>query len=408
MLACLILVHRHSLSDINGGINELLRDTKAIRADMAHDQTTLRGSISIAASDTSDTELELEEKGADSKAYRQAIYPATKGKNNAVGNVVITPEEYLIDLTEQPSILDAEIDEKVSPALEELRTLSSGFGGSSPQAPEWMSKTSNAVLAEKRDSATSTTVPTPSLYVSETGESSRRTSEIWTPLSAEPNGGPFFGRSYSLTSSNQSAALESEFPEVVPAEGLEPSIHLQPLDPFPVVEFPPILLPPTTAQESVILQKWQQEAMESGDAKKQLDWAEDALHFTCIGFMYRERISKLQKNPTEASYSDRMLETDAKKVVENHLQQGNPKALFLKAAYFGLNMAQSNEIYLLSLARGYSRSAFYIGQVYEANKATLSAALGYYNQGASAGDSACQYVSTPFPFRLVLIILIIC
>jgi hypothetical protein len=391
---------RHSLSDIN----DLLRDTKGILANMAQDQITLRGSISIAPSETSDTEEpELEEKVADSKAYRRVTHLASRDKDVSTRED-IAPNEVLIDFTDKPSLLDTKNEEKVSPAMEELKELNAGFGGLRLQNPDWTPKPlSTAVTTEKRDSAQSTTVQAPSVHVSELDDTSRRTSEIVvTPLSAEPSASGFFRRSPSSASggSGRSAALDSEFPEVVPEEGLEADIpgleaivRVQPSDPFPQIECPLPFLPPTTPQELVILQQRQQEAMQSGDIVKILDWAEDALHFTSIGSMYRARISALQSKRTEASWTERMLEIEAKQVVETYLQQGHPKALFMQAAYFGLDVAKSTDIYLLSLAKGYSRSAFYIGLVYEGNKATISTAVGYYNQGASAGDSACLYVS---------------
>jgi hypothetical protein len=379
---------RHSLSDIN----DLLRDTKAILSDIAQDQTTLRGSVSIAPSDTSDTELELEEKVADSKAYRRVVESTLKHKQISPEKEIV-PQEDLINFDESPAILDAEIEEMISPAMEELRTLDVGFGGPCLQAPRWKSNPpSNATApVEKRDSAQSTSGLTPSLQVSEMGDSSPR-----TPFSVESNGSNFFGRSLSSASgeSARSAALESEFPEVVPTESLESNVDTPPPDPFPLLENPPSFVPLTTAQQLIILQRWQQDATQSGDASKQLDWAEDALHYTSIGSMYRDRISTLQSHPTEASWPEQMLETDAKQVVESYLQQGNAKALFLQAAYSGLGMAKSKEVYLLSLAKGYSRSAFYVGLMYEGNKATMPTALGYYNQGASASDSACLYVCT--------------
>jgi hypothetical protein len=358
---------------------------------MAQDQTTLRGSVSIAPSETSDTELELEEKVADSKAYRRVVDSTSKYKQISTEKE-LAPQEDLIDFTERPSLLDTENVEGLSTAMEDLRMLDTGLRSPSLQTPDWGSKSpsNTTVPAEKRDSAQSATEPMPSLYVLEMEASSPI-----TPLSAEPSGNSLFGRSLSSASgeSARSAALESEFPEVALTEGLEINANTQPPDPFPLLESPPPSVPLTVAQQLTMLQRWQQEATGSGDANKELDWAEDALHYASIGSIYRDRISALQSQPTEASWPERILEADAKKVVETHLQQGNAKALFLQAAYFGLDLTKSRDLYLLSLAKGCSRSAFYVGLMYEGSKSTTPTALGYYNQGASAGDSACLYVS---------------
>jgi hypothetical protein len=73
---------------------------------------------------------------------------------------------------------------------------------------------------------------------------------------------------------------------------------------------------------------------------------------------------------------------------------GHRKALFLQASYFGLDPTTTLNLFKTSLGNGYYRSAFYIGSMLEANpRMKRSTVVGYYQEGAAANDSACNYVS---------------
>lgn len=429
---------RHSLSDIS----YLLQDTKTMLAGMSRDQQIQHGLTSKAPSYTSGIEEDLEEKVVDSAPYRWVMSnkdqcPTRTGPDQPVAasstsarlpdampiasaptvaepllstpfllarnlsepeivhegaiaadtlpsvplhnpdrpsTVEAIPEADLIDLTEGPPILDAAIEEQVSPAFRDLLSLGSSMDNST------------STFTFQRDSAHSMVIVTPSVIVQDEGNG-RKASSIMTPLNPDGQNGDFFGRSLSTSSSaagsTRSAPLQSELPEVVGNEEC--------LDPFPQIDYPPPYLPLSTKDEIVSLQERRQKTFKIGNVSDQLDWAEDSLHYTSVGALFRERISRLQSKPMEATSVERMLETDAKQLVEAQAVQGVAKALFLKGMYLGLKVAKSTEYHLAALSKGYLRAAFYIGMMYESNKSAKTA-INYYKQGADGGDSASKYV----------------
>jgi hypothetical protein len=375
--------YRHSLSDINS----LLIETKSILAEMSlnHDQATLRGTPSIALSDTSDVEPDLEEKAAGSKSYGQVAETPLKVTQDAI-QAEPAQEQNLIDLSEKPSLLDSAIEERLSPALEDLRCLGQIYEPENTLS-EASTKPGISPSIEKRDSAQSHEIHATAIVFHERFDrSSPRTSELLTPLSPGHSGESFFQRNPSTSTSysnTSETSVQSEYPEAVGVD--------EPPDPFPNLENRPSHIPPTTKEELVSLQDRRQEVVKSDNVNEKLAWAEDTLHFISLARMYRDRISKLQAHPTEVPLAERMLETDAKHFIENEADTGVPLALFLKGMYFGLKTAESTELYMAALLKGHYRSAFYIGMVHERNNA-MKQAISYYNQGADGRDSASHYV----------------
>jgi TPR repeat protein len=362
---------------------------------MAHDQITLQGSPSTQHLDASDAETEVDDQVAELKKDPKGldiIYH--KGKQ-----VVRQPqvEENLICL--EASLLDTEIQEHVSPspALEDLKLLESrhepGQLSPSPQVAS-----SNSSMIEKRDSAQSTTFKTPSVVVRRESEASihshhsnnsqHRKSDALSPLAWEFNG---FDRSASNGSSQaarstRAESIQSIFPEVVP----------EAIDPFPKVLNPPPFLPMSAEDQQINLLRRRYTIV---TADEQLQWAEEALHYVSITSRQRERVSRTQSKPTEASNEELELEKEAKLLVRLHLPTGHRKALFLQASYFGLDPTTTLELFKTSLGNGYARSAFYIANMLEANpKMRKSTVLGYYKEGAASNDSACNYVCTTYRY----------
>jgi hypothetical protein len=359
---------------------------------MANDQITLQGSPSSQHLDAFDAEIEVNDHVVEFKADPKGldiVFP--KGKQ------ISRPpqdEENLISFEDEPSLLGKHIEEAISPTFEDLKLLEvqQDRGQLSPSSRV---ASSNSSIIEKRDSAQSTTFKAPSEVNRKKSEASthshqsHRKSDARFPSGWELNG---LDRRTSSGSSQaarsiRTASIQSDFPEVVPDTAT--------LDPFPEVKTPPPFLPRSAGDQQADLLRRRYTIVTVED---QLQWAEEALHYVSISSRHRERISKTQGNAVEASAEELELEREAKQLVCIHLPSGDRKALFLQASYFGLDPETTLEIFRTSLGNGYCRSAFYIGNMLEANpKMKRSTILGYYMQGAAANDTACNYVSLTTP-----------
>jgi hypothetical protein len=357
---------------------------------MSQDQTTLRGSPSITYLDMSDTELDLEMKMAEAKLPRGAMN-SPSGTN---APSIYAKDQDLIDFS-GPQIMDDVFEEQLSPALEEMKILDPQFDAMTMRSGTVPTVLSAEKEREKHDSMQSTTDRPNLLVLNDPWASSRRTSRAsdnlspLSPVSSEAMGIIAVDRSASVTSSYAGssktvASVESEFPEVV-----QPN---ESVDPFPSVLDPPSFLPISWQEEEAALETKRSEVLRSGNVDGQLDFAESALHFCAIVKNHHTRISRTQKVTAEETDVQRMLKADARAFVLRHGQCRHAKALFLQSMYFELDQVTSCELQKVALANGYYRAAFYLGNMLEISKATKKA-LGYYNEGADGGDSACQCVS---------------
>lgn len=166
---------------------------------------------------------------------------------------------------------------------------------------------------------------------------------------------------------------------------------MEELSAFPKITNPPATLPHVVEDEANSLFSNREQILLTTDADQQMTWAEDVLRFTFRSNRHRQRTNRglpeNQKSPPE----EQMLRSAAREIVEARCGQGLARAMFLKAKWCESNAARARETHLVALAKGYLRSAYYVGRDYE-NRKQHDTALGYYRQGVDGQDSACLYV----------------
>jgi hypothetical protein len=131
-----------------------------------------------------------------------------------------------------------------------------------------------------------------------------------------------------------------------------------------------------------------------GTTQERLNWAEKTLRHFHSRSKHEGSASKLRKPPQSGSTSEEAheLHSEAKRKVES--LEGEPKALFIAARWFGFEPAKSLLCYQRAATAGYLRANYYLGRHYERAKQSNATerALQYYSSGADGGDTACKYV----------------
>jgi TPR repeat protein len=130
--------------------------------------------------------------------------------------------------------------------------------------------------------------------------------------------------------------------------------------------------------------------MAATDINQHLDWAEEILKLASTQTRLFKKLAKAGYKSSNILVSQESI-AEARGLVERWLQVGNSRALFLKARWFDLDEAATQELYLSALSKGYLRAAYYLGRRYELRKDNATA-FEYYRKGAYGQDSACGYV----------------
>ncbi|KAF2404845.1 HCP-like protein [Trichodelitschia bisporula] len=360
-----------SLSDING----LLQATNAKLTEIAEARSQLT-ILSSAETLYSESEPDLDDKAIDKAIEGKAQWAPAQG----------VVSENLIDLDVSDSIHT--IVPRRSPGLEDLKELMAPTAEPTSKASSTREKLEANPL-EKRDSAQSVVDRTPSIKLNMTTAISIL-GDPPSPMSAAPyfDAAPYLD-DHARSASNHSTmiprgsvhAMQSEFPEVAAQDA--------PPDPFPTVVNRPNWVPMLANEEQAALLAQREESRDTGSLMH-LEWAEQVLHHCRAASRRRARLSHTMGN-VEASHTETVLKADATAIVEAEAELSNPKALCLKATYFDLEEPVAQQLFSESSAKGYARAAYYVGRVYEGSKAKRETALGHYNKGASAGDSASLY-----------------
>jgi hypothetical protein len=161
---------------------------------------------------------------------------------------------------------------------------------------------------------------------------------------------------------------------------------------IPTVAYTGSSLPLRYEDSGLRLRQARDEILSSRDRMQHLAWAEDVFrHSTTVeNWIKRMEKGNCRVAPSSAITAD--LRFDARKIVDNLASDQYPKALVVKARWFGLEEHETQQLYLSALSRGQNRAAFYLGKIYESKK-DIKTAYEYYRKGAYEQDSACSYVS---------------
>ncbi|KIW06202.1 uncharacterized protein PV09_02680 [Verruconis gallopava] len=375
------VIHMHSLSDLN----QLLQETKSILAKTAQDQITLQSSPSRQTFEASDAETNLEGSATDCDCSKNIDIISTNGDSSSQPRYAEIEQASLAD---SKSAVRLSMEKSVS-ALDGLKLQETGqrLEPLAPKSPACSHET-----LKKRDSAQSSNYTSPltasrreneACTPSSRSKHSRQQSKVFSPLASEFS--EVDGRKSMAESPTarfeRSPSMQSSYPEVVSKFATK--------DPFPKVQNPPQYLPALAEDQQNDLLRRRYTIVTSED---QLLWAEEALHFVAITARQRVRISRTQTTPEKAGEKELELQRQAWELVKLHLPNGDSKALFLQASYQVADLVKTLELFQRSLGHGYTRSAFYIANMLEANPLVKrSTILDYYMEGAAANDTACNY-----------------
>lgn len=169
------------------------------------------------------------------------------------------------------------------------------------------------------------------------------------------------------------------------------------MSPFPKLHNPPQNIPPSDEEVEATLENAREPVLNSNDPEMQLAWAQDTLQYVQADMDNEERMTATQQARPATPRVVHQLKADAINIVSFLAEQHHPKAEFMKGMWlefgrFGLRQDKKEAFrcYSRSADRGYARSQYRIGMLYEASNDPIKA-LKHYHQGVDLGDSAALY-----------------
>jgi hypothetical protein len=163
---------------------------------------------------------------------------------------------------------------------------------------------------------------------------------------------------------------------------------------IPHVAYTGSSLPARFEEVGMRLRQDRAEILSSRDSFAHLAWAEEVLRHASVTDTWAKKLERVHVRAVPGPGFVQDLRLDARKIVDNLASDQNPRAVLVKARWFGLDEHETQQMYLSALSRGQNRAAFYLGKIYE-KKGDIKTAYEYYRKGAYEQDSACSYVSGP-------------
>lgn len=168
--------------------------------------------------------------------------------------------------------------------------------------------------------------------------------------------------------------------------------------PFPKLINPGPNIPPTDEEKEAQIEGARMAVLSSNDPEMQLIWAQDALNYVEVALNYYSRISDPPGGRPTTPAVEHQIKTDAINVVSFLADQHHPRAEFMRGGWlefgkfgFRTDKKEAFRCYARAAEKGYARAEYRMGMQFENSNEPMKA-IKHYNQGATLGDSASNYV----------------